>query len=393
MPQTSIDPATLTIRTARRADVRRIASLILMAGTVRRIHPTGAVMVHAPWTRAEGSADELRQWADALDTVAASMRAGYLATGQKPAVIEKWLSGPDFWFTAEDALAAGLVTEVIPADAAVVTEFANASACKHSIPETLKRTIMAHHQHNTTNEETVRAQALADDRQRRAEIRARFANWKDRDGVHALLQSCEDDPQCTVQAAGHRLLDLLGRNASPIQAGGGWSFGTGHDDRLADFRAAAVDTLLMRGGVKVAEPHPAALEQLARGLQTLGVRVATQNATAMLVAQWAASHTANDGPVRAVYYPGLATHPDRAVATACFSGHGNLISITLRGGDAAVSALLGRVQRFRVQHAEGAARLGGVESVASPLTDGSLRLSIGLDDASTLIGDLTQALE
>lgn len=226
-----------------------IASLILMAGDVRRIHPTGAVMVHAPWTRAEGSADELRQRADALDTVAASMRAGYLATGQKPEVIELWLSGPDFWFTADQALAAGLVTEVIVADPSRVTEdFANASACKHSIPETLKRTIMAQHQQNPVNEESIRAQALAADRQRRADIRARFSRWQNRDGVHALLQSCEDDPQCTPQAAGHRLLDLLGSGTTPIQAAAGWSY-TGHDDRLSDFRAAAVDTLLMRGEI------------------------------------------------------------------------------------------------------------------------------------------------
>lgn len=269
-----------------------IASLILMAGTVRRIHPTGAVMVHAPWARVEGSAGELRQRADALDTVAASMRAGYLATGQKPAVIEQWLSGPDFWFTADDALAAGLVTEVIPADAAVVPEFANASACKHTIPEPLKRTIMAHHQQHTANEEAVRAQALAADRQRRADIRARFANWKDREGVQALLQSCEDDPQCTVQAAGQRLLDMLGRNTSPIQVGAGWSFNAGHDDRLADFRAAAVDTLLMRGGVKVVEPHPAA-----RDLQRLSVSDMAERVLSMTGRQ--PTHPGRDGVIQA----------------------------------------------------------------------------------------------
>ena len=140
-------------------------------------------------------------------------------------------------------------------------------------------------------------------------------------------------------------------------------------------------------------PHPAAMEQLARGLKTLSVRVATQNATAMAVAHWAAEQTMTDGPIRAVYYPGLATHPDRAVATEYFSGHGHLLVIALRDGDAAVGMALGRMQRFRVQDAEGAARLGGVESVASPLADGSIRLSIGLDEASTLIGDLTQAME
>jgi cystathionine beta-lyase/cystathionine gamma-synthase len=141
------------------------------------------------------------------------------------------------------------------------------------------------------------------------------------------------------------------------------------------------------------EPHRAAVAQLARGLKTLRVRVTTQNATAMAVAQWAAEQTMSDGPVRAVHYPGLATHPDRTVATEYCSGHGHLLAISLHGGDAAVGTALGRMQRFRVQDAEGAARLGGVESIASPLADGSIRLSIGLDEASTLIDDLTQALE
>lgn len=142
-----------------------------------------------------------------------------------------------------------------------------------------------------------------------------------------------------------------------------------------------------------AEPHPVAVEQLARGLKTLGVRVAKQNDTAMAVAQWAADQAMHHGTIRVVHYPGLATHPDHAVATECFSGYGNLIAITLRGGDAAVGELLGRLQQFRVHAAEGAARLGGVESVASALPEGSVRLNIGLADASTLIGDLTQALE
>ena len=142
-----------------------------------------------------------------------------------------------------------------------------------------------------------------------------------------------------------------------------------------------------------AEPHPVAVQQLARGLKTLAVRVAKQNATALVVAEWAASQSMNDGPVNLVRYPGLDTHPDHAVATACLSGYGNLMAITLRGGDAAVGALLSQLQQIRVHDAERAARLGGVDTVASALPDGAIRLSIGLEDPSTLIGDLTQALE
>ena len=153
---------------------------------------------------------------------------------------------------------------------------------------------------------------------------------------------------------------------------------------------AVVDEVRTKMRAWGAEPHPVAVQQLARGLQTLAVRVAKQNATAMVVAQWAASQIVNDG---AVLYPGLATHPDHSVATECFSGYGNLISITLRGDNAAVGERLRRLQQIRVYDAERAARTGGVESVASALPDGAIRLRIGLEDASTLIGDLTQALE
>lgn len=174
------------------------------------------------------------------------------------------------------------------------------------------------------------------------------------------------------------------------------AFLDGHGDGFAGVvcgSEAVIDEVRTKMLSWGAEPHPAAVEQLTRGLKTLGVRVAKQNATAMLVARWAASQVTAGGAVRAVLYPGLATHPDHTVATECFTGYGNLMMLDLRGGDVAVAELLGRLQQIRVQDAERASRLGGVESVASALPDGSIRLNIGLDDASTVIGDLTQALE
>ena len=179
------------------------------------------------------------------------------------------------------------------------------------------------------------------------------------------------------------------------------TFLDGHGDGYAGVvcgSEAVVDEVRTKMRPWGAEPHPVAVQQLARGLQTLAVRVATQNATAMVVARWAASQLVRDGAVRdgavhGVLYPGLATHPDHAVATECFSGYGNLISITLRGGDVAVGERLRRLQQIRVPDAERAAQRGGVESTASALPDGAIRLSIGLEDASILIGDLTQALE
>lgn len=174
------------------------------------------------------------------------------------------------------------------------------------------------------------------------------------------------------------------------------AFLDGHGDGFAGVvcgSEAVIDEIRTKKRSWGAEPHPAAVEHLARGLKTLAVRVGKQNATAMTVAQWVASFAATNRAVSAVHYPGLPSHPDHAVAAECFSGYGSLMSITLRDGDAAVGELLGRLQQIRVHDTEHAARLGGVESVASALPDGSIRLNIGLDEASTLIGDLTQALE
>lgn len=174
------------------------------------------------------------------------------------------------------------------------------------------------------------------------------------------------------------------------------AFLDGHRDGVAGVVCGSdsvVDEVRAKMRAWGAEPHPAAVQQLARGLKTLSVRVAKQNATAVAIAQWAASLATTNSAVSAVLYPGLATHPDHAVATECFSGYGNVIAIKMRDGDAAVAELLGRLQHFQSRDTERAARLGGVESVASALPEGSVRLNIGLDDASTLIGDLTQALE
>ncbi len=170
----------------------------------------------------------------------------------------------------------------------------------------------------------------------------------------------------------------------------------GHDNGFAGVvcgSEAVVDEVRAKMRSWGAEPHPAAVEQLARGLKTLGVRVAKQNATAMRVAQWAELQVTACDAIGTVHYPGLATHPDHTIANECLSGYGNLITMALRGGEAAAGELLSRLQHFTVSDADHAARLGGVTSVASTLAAGSIRLNIGLDDASTLIGDLTQALE
>lgn len=146
---------------------------------------------------------------------------------------------------------------------------------------------------------------------------------------------------------------------------------------------------------------PAPAYALGRGMKTLAVRVARQNATAQAVAEAMEA----DPRVSRVFYPGLASHPEHAIAGAQMTGFGGMVCIDLDGNyDRAVRTF------DRLQVITRAASLGGVESIvslpvltsqwgytdaqlaAAGVTKGMLRLSIGLEDAGDLIEDLRQAL-
>ncbi len=137
-----------------------------------------------------------------------------------------------------------------------------------------------------------------------------------------------------------------------------------------------------------------------RGVRTLFARIERQQATAGRIAEWLADHPA----VRAVHYPGLASHPGHAVAARQQTGFGAMLSFELADLDA-VRTLVDRLSVFTL-----AESLGGVESlIAHPalmthaamtpearatagITDGLLRLSIGLEHPEDLLADLSAAL-
>lgn len=138
-----------------------------------------------------------------------------------------------------------------------------------------------------------------------------------------------------------------------------------------------------------------------RGLRTLFPRVIQQQQTASAIAKYLAGHP----QVEVVHYPGLQSHPGHSIAIAQQSGFGAMLSFELRGGIEAVRRFVENVQIFTL-----AESLGGVESLlAHPvtmthagmepdarrlagITDGLLRLSIGLEAEADLIKDLDQAL-
>ena len=147
---------------------------------------------------------------------------------------------------------------------------------------------------------------------------------------------------------------------------------------------------------------PQAAYAIGRGLKTLSVRVERHNASGLAVARW----LEKDTRVKTVYYPGLESHPDHALAKKQMTGFGGMVCVDLGGGQARAERFFDRLKVFRR-----AASLGGVESLCSlPLltsqwghTDAQLaeagvtrsmaRLSIGLEDPQDLIEDLDQALD
>jgi len=146
---------------------------------------------------------------------------------------------------------------------------------------------------------------------------------------------------------------------------------------------------------------PEAAFLLIRGMKTMGLRVERQCDNAQTVAEFLEKHP----KVAAVHYPGLKSHPDHALAKRQMKGFGSMLAFDLKGGLPAARRFCDSVQLFLL-----AASLGGVESlVVLPIysshynmsaeelancgvTPGTVRVSVGLEDADDLIADLKQAL-
>jgi cystathionine beta-lyase/cystathionine gamma-synthase len=139
-----------------------------------------------------------------------------------------------------------------------------------------------------------------------------------------------------------------------------------------------------------------------RGIRTLAVRTAHQAASAQRVAEWLSDHP----HVSAVHYPGLTSHPQHDLARRQMRLHGTVLSFEIAGGRDAVASFLDRARICRV-----ATSLGGPETLvchpatsthvnltpdeqaATGVTDGLVRMSVGLEDPADLIADLDRALD
>ncbi|HEY3820181.1 MAG TPA: aminotransferase class I/II-fold pyridoxal phosphate-dependent enzyme [Polyangiaceae bacterium] len=149
----------------------------------------------------------------------------------------------------------------------------------------------------------------------------------------------------------------------------------------------------------VCDPHAAFL--VGRGMKTLGLRVARQNATALALARRLEEHPR----VERVYYPGLASHASHAVARAQMTGFGGVVSFVVTGGLDAASRVVDAMRLARI-----APSFGGVETLveqpavmsyygmtteeraAIGIADGLIRLGVGIEEPKDLLDDLEAAL-
>jgi cystathionine beta-lyase/cystathionine gamma-synthase len=138
-----------------------------------------------------------------------------------------------------------------------------------------------------------------------------------------------------------------------------------------------------------------------RGIRTLGVRLAHQCSSAMELAKYLASHKA----ISAVHYPGLPTHPQHALAAKQMRQFGSLLSFDIAGGKESARKVVDGLKLVRP-----AVSLGGPETLichpassthvgvspevqlTSGITQGLLRVSVGLESTADVIADFQQVL-
>jgi cystathionine gamma-synthase len=228
---------------------------------------------------------------------------------------------------------------------------------------------------------------------------------------------CLDLPAVVKVAKQHKVMTIIDAtlatpyNIKPIEMGvdvvvhSATKYLGGHNDLLAG--VALGSDKLMNDVYRMqrmigATPGPLTCFLLERGLKTFGLRMKHHNEAGLAVARMLEAHP----KIEKVWYPGLESHPDRAIAKTQMKGFGSVITFLLRGDDAKTRKFIDNLELFLITPS-----LGGSESLVTQMwmmsffdypeeyrkkigmSDNLVRLALGLEDVDDLIADLTQALE
>jgi cystathionine gamma-synthase len=226
-----------------------------------------------------------------------------------------------------------------------------------------------------------------------------------------------DIPAVVEVARRHRVLTMIDAtlatpcNIRPLELGvdivihSATKYLGGHNDLLAGVTLGGHKMLedlnkLQRMIGSIAGPLSCFL--LERGLKTFPLRMAHHNRAGLLVARALEKHP----KVEKVWYPGLKSHPDYAIAKQQMRGFGSVISFLVKGDDRATRRFIDSLELFLITPS-----LGGSESLVTQMAtmsffdypaeyrqsigmvDNLVRLALGLEDPEDLIADLYQALE
>lgn len=198
-------------------------------------------------------------------------------------------------------------------------------------------------------------------------------------------------------------------NQNPLQLGvdlvihSATKFLSGHADALGGTVCGSKE--LMKHVYHYREINGATMDPMSaylilRGMKTLKLRIRQQEQSALEIAKFLQKKEA----VEAVYYPGLETHPHHHIAKKQMKGFGGILSFVLKGEMEAIKILLPELT-----YANKAGNLGAVETIYGParttshvectleerkalgISEGLVRISVGIEDTEDLIADLEQA--
>jgi cystathionine gamma-synthase len=213
-------------------------------------------------------------------------------------------------------------------------------------------------------------------------------------GVRSIVDATFATPvNCRPATFG---IDLVVHSATKYLAG--------HNDVLAGVVAGPTQLVSLIRDLRhvlgcVCDPHAAFL--VGRGLKTLALRIERQNVTAAAIARALERHPA----ILRVFYPGLSSHADHAIAREQMHGFGGVVSFLVKGGGPAARKLVDGCRLAKI-----APSLGGVETLieqpaimsyfemtpeeraAIGIDDGLVRLSVGIEEPRDILGDLENAL-
>jgi len=225
-----------------------------------------------------------------------------------------------------------------------------------------------------------------------------------------------DLPAVVKVAKKHNILTMIDStlaspyNLKPIETGidivihSATKYFGGHNDLLAGVTMgghALLDELYKTQRMIGAVPGPFTCFLLERGLKTFGLRMEQHNRSGLAVARFLEAHP----KVEKVWYPGLPSHPDHAVAKKQMKGFGSVITFLIKGGDRETRKFIDSLELFLITPS-----LGGSESLVTQMAmmsffdypdeykrsigmvDNLVRVALGLEDTDDLIADLEQAL-